>query len=309
MAAGWMEFTCSLDALDRQPRDSGLALGVRYTGQMRMDDSAGPSGGAAPALRRGLAVLRLLASRPTPVSAGAVARDLGLARSTTYELLNELAVAGFAVHLPAERRWGLGVSAFEIGTAYLRSEPLERIGRPILQRLAGTARATAHLGVLHGPETLYLAKEKAPGHSVTLVTDVGIRLPAALTATGLSILANLAPGQVRALFPDVGGFVDRTGRGPRSLPELRQALAPVGRRGWAQEDGQVTVGTASVAAAVFDHNAMPIAAIGITVSHQCPDAASRRPSCTFDDLIQPVLQSVAALTSAIGGRSPAIHQG
>jgi DNA-binding IclR family transcriptional regulator len=264
-----------------------------------------PSSGAAPALRRGLAVLRLLAGRPAPVSAGAIARDLGLARSTTYELLTELAAAGFAVHLPAERLWGLGVGAFEIGTAYLRSEPLERLGRPILARLAVESRATAHLGILHGPQTLYLAKEKPPGHSVTLVTDVGIRLPAAITATGLSILARLSSGQVRALFPNTSAFVDRTGRGVRNLPELRSALGEVRRRGWATEDCQVTAGAASVAAAVFDHNAMPIAAIGITVPHQCPESMSRRPTCTFDQLVGPVLQAVGALTTAIGGHAPA----
>ena len=269
------------------------------------EEPAVPSPGAAPALRRGLAVLRLLAGRPAPVSAGAIARDLGLARSTTYELLSELAAAGFAVHLPAERLWGLGVGAFEIGTAYLRSEPLERLGRPVLARLSLASRATAHLGILHGPQTLYLAKEKPPGHSVTLVTDVGVRLPAALTATGLSILAELSSGQVRALFPGSSGFVDRTGRGVRNLPELRSVLGEVRRRGWATEDGQVTIGAASVAAAVFDHNAMPIAAIGITVPHQCPDGTSRRPTCTFDELVGPVLKAVAALTSAIGGRAPA----
>jgi DNA-binding IclR family transcriptional regulator len=234
------------------------------------------------------------------VSAGAIARDLDLPRSTTYELLTELAAAGFAVHLAAERRWGLGVGAFEIGTAYLRSEPLERLGRPILSRLAATTGATAHLGVLHGSQTLYLAKEKPAGHSVTLVTDVGIRLPAALTATGLSILAMLPPGQVRALFPDSSSFVDRTGRGPANLPALRSRLAQVRRQGWAHEDSQITAGAASVAAAVHDYNAMPIAAIGITVAHQCPESAS---PCTFAHLVEPVLLAVGALTAAIGGRT------
>ncbi len=255
-----------------------------------------------PALRRGLAVLRVLAGRPSPVSAGAIARDLGLARSTTYELLAELAAAGFAVHLPAERRWGLGVAAFEIGTAYLRSEPLERLGRPVLHRLSVGTGATAHLGILHGPETLYLLKERPPHSSPTLVTDVGIRLPAALTATGLSILAGLPAGQVRALFPTAAAFVDRTGRGPRSLPELRDRLASIRRQGWAHEDGQVATGAASVAAAVHDHNGLPMAAIGVTVSHQCPDDGPAGVACCFPDLIRPVLSAVAQLTSLIGGR-------
>ncbi|GGL85771.1 IclR family transcriptional regulator [Nakamurella endophytica] len=260
---------------------------------------------AAPALRRGLAVLRVLAERPGPVSAAAVARDLGLARSTVYELLGELAAAGFATHVASERRWGLGVAAFEIGTAYLRADPLERLGRPVLTRLARTAGGTAHLGVLHGGETLYLAKERPAGPAPALVTDVGVRLPAPLTATGVSILAALPAAQIRALFPDRGAFVDRTGRGPASPGQLREVLAAARLRGWSLEDGQVSADTASVAAAVFDHNGRPVAAVGVTVRHRC-DAGAEAPGCPhgLGALAGPVRAAAADLTGAVGGLVP-----
>lgn len=263
-----------------------------------------PNEAPAPALRRGLAVLQLLASRAAPVSAAAIARDLGLPRSTTYELLTELSAAGFAAHLPDERRWGLGLAAFEIGSAYLRGQPLERVGRPVLARLSATTGGTAHLGVLHGNETLYLAKEKS-GRTPTLVTDVGVRLPAALTATGLSILAHLPAGQVRALFPDAAAFVDRTGRGPVTLPALRRDLAVARRQGWAVEDGRVSAGAASVAAAVFDHNRVPIAAVGVTVGHRCP--SELEPACpvSFAQLAPAIRAAAREVTTAIGGRGPA----
>jgi len=35
------------------------------------------------------------------------------------------------------------------------------------------------------------------------------------------------------------GFVDRTGRGPSTLPELRRVLAAERQQGWAEEIGQV----------------------------------------------------------------------
>jgi DNA-binding IclR family transcriptional regulator len=256
---------------------------------------------SAPALRKGLAVLQLLASRAAPVSAAAIARDLRLPRSSTYELLTELAAAGFAVHLPDERRWGLGLAAFEIGSAYLRGQPLERVGRPVLARLGRRTGGTAHLGVLHGNQTLYLAKERAPRAGPTLVTDVGVRLPAALTATGLSILAHLPAGPVRALFPDRASFVDRTGRGPATLPELRRDLAQTRRRGWAIEDGRISAGTASVAAAVFDHNGRPIAAVGVTVGH--PGDGPDDPERHFADLAVSVRAAAREITAAIGGRT------
>ncbi len=237
------------------------------------------------------------------MSAGSIARDLGLPRSTTYELLTELTAAGFVVHLPQERRWGLGLVAFELGAAYLRGEPLERVGKPVLVRVCAGARATAHLGVLHGADTLYLAKAKA-GVGPTLVTDIGVRLPAALTATGLSILAHLPSEQIRALFPDRSAFVNRTGRGPAALPELRADLAAIRRRGWAVEDGRVSAGTASVAAPVFDHNGVPIAAVGVTVGHRCPAIHSSDCGRDFPELAGAVRQGARDVTAAIGGRQP-----
>lgn len=262
----------------------------------------------SPALRRGLAVLQILASRPSPTSAATVARELGLARSTVYELLTELAAAGFAIHLPAEHRWGLGVSAFEIGSAYLRGEPLERLGRPVVHRLAlgaaeldPAAGGTAHLGVLHGNQMLYLVKDRALRFGPTLVTEVGVRLPAALTATGVSLLAGLPDRQLRALFPDKASFLRRTPAGPATLPELRVELASSTARGWAVEHGWVSVGTASVAAAAFDHQGRPLAAIGVTVRHDCDD-----PACVewFPRFAELVRQGAAALTAAVGGRQP-----
>ena len=94
------------------------------------------------------------------------------------------------MHFPDRRTYGLGWHAFEVGSAYLRHEPLEMLARPVLGRLVAQVAETAHLGVLHGAETLYLLKEQpaVTRIPVTLVTDVGVRLPAQLTASGRSIL-------------------------------------------------------------------------------------------------------------------------
>ena len=61
---------------------------------------------------------------------------------------------------------------------------------------------------------------------------------------------------MRALFPDPDAF-HRDGAGPRSLSALRRVLVEVRRTGWATEDGEVTRGFASVAAAARDHTGIP----------------------------------------------------
>ncbi|MDV6014567.1 IclR family transcriptional regulator [Haloechinothrix sp. LS1_15] len=254
-----------------------------------------------PALRRGLAVLRTLASHAGPVPAATVARSLRLPRSTTYHLLAELEHAGFVVHLASERRYGLGIAAFELGSAYLRHEPLERLAGPILRALVDRMQHTAHLGVLHGNESLYLVKER-PAHPETTVTDVGVRLPAHLTASGRAILAHLPRAQVRALFPQPSSFLRRTNRGPRDLRELRSLLAVERRTGWAIEDGFVTTDFASVACPVFDHSTHPIASISMTFRHACHTEGGCAE--TWPALAATVRAAARELTGRLGGRAP-----
>jgi DNA-binding IclR family transcriptional regulator len=130
-----------------------------------------------------------------------------------------------------------------------------------------------------------------------VVTDVGVRLPAHLPASGQAMLARLPAAQVRVLFPTRDAFVNRTGRGPAHLPDLRRLLAEGRRRGWAVEDGYVTEGFASVATPVLDHGGRPIAAISTTFRHSCTTECGS----TWPDLAAETGRAAADLTTRIGG--------
>ena len=117
------------------------------------------------------------------------------------------------MHLADERRWASGVAAYELGTGYVRQAPLARVARVPLARLVDRVGQSAHLAVLHGREVIYVIEERAPGRP-PLVTDVGVRLPAQLTASGRAMLAALPAAQVRALFPGPDAFVTRHDVGP-----------------------------------------------------------------------------------------------
>jgi DNA-binding IclR family transcriptional regulator len=101
--------------------------------------------------------------------------------------------------------------------------------------------------------------------------------------------------QVRALYPHADSFVDRTGRGPRTPSALRSLLTETRQRGHATEDGEVTEGLASVAAAVLDHTGHPAAGIAVTypVDEQQVDPAA---------LAADVRRTAQLLTTRLGGR-------
>ena len=217
---------------------------------------------SAPAADRVLEVLALLAREPEPMGGGTVAARLGLPRSTAYRLLGVLVDHGYVTYLAEERRYGLGVAAYELGSAYQRQAPLQRLARPILHSLVDRVHQNAHLAVLHGRDVLYLIEERSPGRPL-LITDVGVRLSAVATASGQAMLAALPQAQVRALFPQASAFPDPD-RGPATPTALRRMLTDVRLRGWATEEGTVTSGLSSVAQVVLDHAGYPTAAIAIT---------------------------------------------
>jgi DNA-binding IclR family transcriptional regulator len=229
---------------------------------------------SVPAAANVLEVLRYLARQPGPVSAAAISRDVSLPRSTTYHLLDTLIEQGFVVHLPEERRYGLGVSSYELGSGYNRQVPIQRLARAPLAALVERTGHNAHLAVMHGREVIYVLEERAAGRP-SLVTDVGVRLPAHLTASGRAMLAQLPSAQVRALFPEPSAFVVRNEAAPMTISVLRQLLARTRRHGIGEEDGDITAGYASCAVAVLDHGGHPVAAVAVTFPAAELDAAER----------------------------------
>lgn len=244
-----------------------------------------------PAAAQALAIFVYLSRQAGPVPAAAISRDVGLPRSTTYHLLDTLIRSGFVVHLPEEGRYGLGVAAYELGSGYSRQAPLQRLARVPLAALVDRTGHSAHLAVMHGRDVVYVIEERAPGKP-PLVSDVGVRLPAVLTATGRAMLAHFSPAQIRALYPNAATLVQRNEFGPHRLSDVRRLLAETRERGHADEESEVSDGYSSVATAVVDHSGHAVASVGVTfLSAEVPAAARSR-----------IVSQVARTTRELGWR-------
>jgi len=87
--------------------------------------------------------------------------------------------------------------------------------------------------------------------------------------------------------------VDRHGVGPTSPSALRALLVETRQRGYAMEDGEVTPGFASVAAAVRDHTGHPAAGVAVTFPSDDPPDLPRTIAATR--------RTADRLTARIGG--------
>lgn len=254
-------------------------------------EPAQPSRSAStPGARGALDILQYLGVQQAPVSAASIARTLGLARSTVYRLLTALEDAGFAIHYPESRRYGIGVAAFELSAGFSRQAPLSRLGAPVLASLVDRVGESGHLAVLHGRDVLYLSEERAPRRP-SLVTDVGVRLPAHLTASGRAMLAALPKAQLRALFPDHTAFAQRGHAEISTYRQLTRLLVDIRAAGYAAEDGEVTEGLASVAVALRDPTGWPAASIAVTFA-----------SATAEDRVAEITVAVRAAVDELARR-------
>ena len=220
-----------------------------------------------PAAERTLRLLTTMAKIGQPTSASLLAQRLGIPRSSVYQLLAELEKQDFAIHFSKERKWGLGVKSFEIGSAYSRHQPLERLARPVVEKLIAELNqitlVSGHLAVLDGDQVLYLLEQKGKP-SLGLITDVGIKLPAHLTASGRAMLQGLSDKQLRANYGGFDYLQRRTELGPGTFRQLQEQLKTERELGYSLEVDEVTVGFASIGVGLRNHLGQVIAGLSIT---------------------------------------------
>ncbi len=255
-----------------------------------LPEHAGPR---MPAVRNCIALLRALGRTTSPVSAGALARSLGVPRSSTYQLLQVLISEGLVIRVPGAAGYTLGDGVVELGSAYSRRSSLENLAQPLLDRLVRAVGESATLSILRGHDLVYLSRAQ-PQRPVPLVSEPGVHLPAHLTASGRAILAQLPRREVLAWFAQPDSFTTRNGQGPTTLRELRSVLAEDRARGWSIEVGTVTDGITCISAAAYDRTGRPVAAV--TTSFQ-----ARRGERPIDQIAGEVVRAAAELTKRLGG--------
>lgn len=216
-----------------------------------------------PAARNTLRILALLSSIDVPISAARIRTELDLPRSTTYHLLAELETSGFVVHLPENQTYGLGLAAYSMASAYTTQQPLVRMAQKPLVEAASLVDGSGHLARLSGSETLYLSEVRSE-QAVSLITEVGVRLSAARTASGRIMLAHLPQAEAKAALSSSGL--------EKSWREIKERLELFRRRGWAEEIEEVSRGQRSVAVAIVDHLQRPAASLAVTYRADLADS-------------------------------------
>ncbi|WP_309237939.1 IclR family transcriptional regulator [Streptomyces albidus (ex Kaewkla and Franco 2022)] len=200
-------------------------------------------------LSRGLRLMTVLADNPSGLGVSAAARTAGLPVSSAHRLLGRLASERFVAYDEDTRRYALGVRVLEFSRGFHRSPAGYSAAADPMRRLAARTGLPAIAGILDGDEVLLVLSVQGSQH-LQLRSAEGTRNPWHATSMGQVLASTLPPGELETLL--AGELAPTTSRTLTDPEALREEVARVRARGWAEVDEENEVGVRSIAAAVPD---------------------------------------------------------
>jgi DNA-binding IclR family transcriptional regulator len=238
---------------------------------------------------RTVRILETLAASPTRLTLTELQERMGYPRSSLHALVRTLRELKWVEADDSGSAFGVGPHALLSGTAYLDRDQALPHAYETLEDLRAEVGYTVHYARRDEAHVLYLGSRESRD-AVRVVSRVGRRLPAHITALGQALLAELTVEEVDKILPDE--LVSFTAHSITDRERLNEELTGVRDRGWALEREQGTEGVACIAAAV--HYRIPASdAISCSMpAHLATDAEIERVAAA-------VVRATTALSSTL----------
>lgn len=216
-----------------------------------------------PALRRAVAVMDFVSASPREPNASEIGRTLSLPKSTLHGLLLTMVELGLLTK-GLDGTFSSGPHPMRWANGFLAQNDLVDVFKSYFAETRELAQYTITMTVLDGSEVVYLACSNAR-LPLGVTFRIGMRLPAAFTATGKALLAELDTPALHELFSP--RFPDPlTSRSVRNLTELSSDLDKTRQHGFSIDDGQVREGMICLGTALHNHTGDTVAGLAISLT-------------------------------------------
>jgi IclR family transcriptional regulator, acetate operon repressor len=253
--------------------------------------------GQVQSVGRALAILRALAESGDGMTLTDVAQIVGLPPSTAHRLLTTLQRERFVRLDGTAHLWQVGVEAFIIGNAFVRTRDAVAMARPYLRRLMEEGGETANLYLEQDGEAVCMAQVECR-QVMRAIARPGGRVKMHCSGAGKAMLGWLPESELTRVIRQHGlkRFTERTLDTPS---RLRRDLERVRERGYAIDDEEHAVGLRCVAAAIFDEHGQPAAALSLS------GPGARIGEGRLDELGALTARIAAEFSAELGGHSAA----
>lgn len=216
-------------------------------------------------LERGLSVLEYMATVRRPVRLLDVVQNLNINFTCATRMCRTLNTLGF-IRKDELKQYHLSPKVLALGFGTLRELKWRDVVELILKRLYDQVQQTVNMGILSGPDVLYLIRLRKQVYTPFDI-QIGTKLPLYCTALGKSLLAFSRPETVAKYWK---GLKLRP-LAPRTITdvdELKKHISAVKTNGYSLNDEESAPGVLAVGCPVLDAQGFALMAINVTVGRK-----------------------------------------
>jgi DNA-binding IclR family transcriptional regulator len=210
---------------------------------------------------KALQVLRVLGDERRELALSEICYRVDLPKTTVFRYLQTLCACGFVTHDPNTDLYRIGLRVWELGQSVHEPLRIRELALPAMRDLRDQFNETVNLGVLDGPEVVYLEIIESR-RSLRMQAQLGGRDPVYSTALGKAVLAFLPEDQWPGHLPPT--LSPRTDHTTTALGKLRQQLMQTRDRGFALDDEENEEGARCIAAPIFNQQRQATAAVSLS---------------------------------------------
>lgn len=224
-----------------------------------------------------------------PVTLGHVREAMGMPKSSTHRLLNELAALGI-VRRTEDGRYSLGPRLLYWGEAAADTFDIRAVADQPMRRLRDELGESVHLYVRDHDTRICIAAVEGR-HELRPFIQLGRPLPLRVGAAGKLLLA-FADREVQQLELD-RALHDATSRPNAPGPRLGEQLSQIRADRWATSTGEREEGVSAAATAIVDSRDRVVAAL-------CVSAPSTRLTDErFEAMRQPLTRGAVEISALL----------
>jgi DNA-binding IclR family transcriptional regulator len=199
----------------------------------------------APALEKGLDILQLLNSEPTPLTLSAICQRLGRSQGEIFRMVQVLQTRGFIDQDPRTDGYHLTDLLFSMAMRQPMTQSLVEVAIPIMRTLASEIGQSCHLAVHARGEIVVIARMESM-EQIGFSVRVGYRRAMTKTASGLTLFA-FQPDDVRSRWL----ALTEPKPTPADVKKFMAAAAAARSDGFASEASSVVNGVTDVSAPII----------------------------------------------------------
>ena len=214
-------------------------------------------------LEQSFEILNLISSKSKSVSFKEICENIELPKSTIHHLVQTLANLNLLSKNVDSGKFTIGLRCFEIGNAYLSSNPFYAMAKEVIEATSIKCNETTHFAILNGTDVIYLYKFDST-QPLRIFSHVGKRVPAHATAIGKALLSGYDDEKIHQMYPNPV-LPSMTPNTITSVEVLLEQLKEIRRTNVAYEKEESSPYIQCFAVPILNKQGFPIAGISISV--------------------------------------------